>query len=173
MSVEIVHHEMPFVVDPERGVVGNRETGELVSLDDCNDGMLAAIDEALRIQDDFNRTARAAVEDRLKARMKEQRTKLLDTGRHLVELEKKREWDKTLTWAALTGLVEAGVISEAEADEAMPNKTERKPDGRKLNALLTELVAENPEVAQPLARARSERSYIKLVAASVEGSVDE
>ena len=167
-----VQDKAPFAI-LENGLILNRESGEVVSLQDAPDQTLAALDEQLRSQRDWFKETTGIVDEELKARLKTQRTRTLNVGSHVVELERKREWDAPATWAALSGLVAAGLISEADADEAMPNKTERKPDGRKLNAILTQVVADDPEVAQALARARSERTYIKLARTAVEGEVVE
>ena len=170
MSTEIVP---AYGVDPERGLLFNPDTGEAVALADAGDDTLARLTEALREQRDFIRTAVAAVEDELKGRIRQSGGRMLDAGAHRVQLESKREWDAREAWQALSALVEAGLISLQEADEAMPRKTERKPDGRKLNAILTRVVGENPQTAQALAQARSERSYIKLARTAVDAEASE
>lgn len=167
-----VTDKAPFAI-LENGLVLNRLSGEVVSLSDAPDQVLAALAEQLRSQRDWFREITGIVDDELKARFKAQHARTLNVGSHLMELERKREWDVTATWEAIQGLVAAGLISAADADKAMPRKTTRKPDGRQLNAILTQVVGEDPEAAQALARARTERTYVKIARTSVEGEVVE
>lgn len=162
----------PFAI-LENGLILNRESGEVVALQDAPDQTLAALDEQLRSQRDWYRETTAIVEDVLKARLKAAGARTLDAGTHIVELERKREWDVEATWAALEDLVELGHISIADADAACPKKTKRAPDGRKLNSILLQVIGDDPEAAQALSKARTERTYIKLARTSVEGTVAE
>lgn len=163
----------PFAIDTEAGLIVDRATGEAYTLAEAPAQTLAAFDDYVREQQQFWKLARQLADDELTGRLKAERARTARFGAHLVELERKRVWDVTATWEALQGLVAAGLIAEADADEACPEKTERKPDGRKLNALLTQLAGEDPEAAQPLAKARSESTWIKLSRTAVEGEVVE
>lgn len=155
----------------ENGLILDRRSGEVVSLQDAPDQTLAAFAEQLRAQRDWIRQVSSVVDDTLKDRIGKARS--LDAGTHLVELERKREWDPKATWDALVALQEKGLVTVEEADAAMPRETKRKPDGRKLNSILTQVVADDPEAAQALAQARSERTYIKVARTSVDGEVVE
>lgn len=152
-------HGHPLVLDPD--------TGELVPLADAPPRVLAAAVEQLAKDLADLRDARSAIEAELQRRMGTART--LDVGSHLVEQNRKREWEPAATWRALVDLTTAGLVAPDDADEAMPEVTARKPDGRNLNALLTRLVGEDPVAAQPLAQARSERAYVKVQRTAVEG----
>lgn len=162
---------LPVQYDAGRACLLDRDTGELVAICDAPSDLLAAAHDRLAAITGGARDAKALVDTELIARMREAGERLLDTGGHAVEAKQRRDWDTDATWAALGVLVEAGLISPREAEEAMPEQTVRKPDGRKLNALLTRVVGENPAAAQALAQARSERTYLDVKATAVEGSV--
>lgn len=162
---------LPVVYDKGLAFIVDRDTSEIVALNDAPDDLLAAAHTRLTAITGEARDAKALVDTVLTARMIEMRERLLDTGGHRVEAKQKREWDPDQTWAALGELVAAGLVSNAEVEEAMPEVTVRKPDGRKLNALLTRVVGEDPAAAQALARARSERTYLRVEVTAVDGSV--
>lgn len=149
------------VIDPD--------TGQVLALSDAPASLLArGVDHLDHVTRDAV-SARATLADELGRRLGGART--LDAGSHHVEKNVRRTWDATATWRALAGLVEEGIITPPEVDEAMPEKTQRRPDGRKLNALLTRLVGEEPTLAQALALARDDRASIKVTATATDGTV--
>lgn len=168
---ELATLEAPFLLDTANGLVVDKATGEAVLLADAPDSTLARLKEQAAQLRQFAREVEQAAEEILKERIGNARS--LDAGTHLVQLERKREWDPQATWDALCALVDAGVVDSSDAEAACPERLVRKCDGRKLNALLTDVVGKAPEAAQALAQARSERTYIKLARQSVDGEVAE
>lgn len=160
MSQELVRPG-EFAFDPDRRVVITAD-GEPITLADLDQNALADFAALVRERFDYDKRCKVALDEELTARLKAARARTAHLGAQMVALERKRQWDAKLAWEALQGLVAAGLISAADADEACPEKTERKPDGRKLNAILTQVVGENPEAAQALAKARTESAWIKL-----------
>lgn len=147
--MSLVHAEVAMIAS---GRVVDASSGEVVALADLDDASVADAAERLdRLMDDV-REARGVLRDELARRLK--REKSMSAGACFVERKITNRWDVDGTWAALAMLVEDGHIGPDEADEAMPEKAVRKPDGRKLNSLLTRLVGEDPVAAGPLAQAR-------------------
>lgn len=146
------------------------DTGEMYAVSDAPVEVLAAVGARLDEITAAARSARATVADELLRRMG--RSKLLTVGAYAGEATTRRDWDPDATWAALSDLVDRGLITPAEADEAMPEKTARRPDGRRLNALLTQLAGEDPVAAQALAQARSAKTSLKIVRTAVDGTAE-
>lgn len=152
----------------EASIVNSR--GELIPLGDVGLMELAEARDELRLLLEDARDARSAVDGEIKNRMG--RDTKLDAGSYLIELSRRREWDPDATWRALSELVDKGLVSSLGADEAMPEVTARKPDGRKLTSLLTKLVGDSPVDAVALAQARSETSFVKLKRTSVDSTAE-
>lgn len=155
-------------------VVADPMTGEVFTVADAPPAVLARATAAI---DDLKAEAgraRNALGDELQARMGKERR--LDVGTHMVQRDQRREWDTDATWAALSRLHDLGLITGSQVDDAMPEKTARRPDGRQLNALLTDLltdVGDDPthmESVQQLARARVTRTYVKVQQAATDST---
>lgn len=160
---------LPVVQHAGQLAVIEPATGQLIPLTDAAPPLLAQIiDELDAILQDA-RTAKNTVSDELRDRMGTE--KHMDAGLFTVEQVKRRDWDKHATTTALAALVASGHITVGQADEAMPERTERRPDGRRLNALLVQLAGDDPVAAQGLARARSESVYLRLSRSGVDSTV--
>lgn len=161
---------LPVLRDPAgRIAVADPDTGEMWELEHAPAPVLAATRERLDDLARDARDARSTVDAELERRMGGERS--MDVGSHLVERQDRREWNPDATWLALRGLLDAGLVTLTEVEQAMPEVAVRKPDGRKLNALLTRLAGTDPVAAQPLAQARAERSYLRVRRTAVEGTV--
>lgn len=151
-----------YLIDPD--------TGEAIALADLSPEVLAHWSDYLNELGREARSWRTAFNDELGRRLAAERSRKGTFGRFAVEASEKREWDPDLAWAALGELVAAGLVTAAEAAEAMPEVTTRKPDGRRLNSILTRVVGEDPVAAQALAQARASSSYVKVVPGRPEES---
>jgi len=89
------------------------------------------------------------------------------------KVNESRSWPKGRTGDALRSLVADGIITQAEADRAMPSKP--APDGTQLKALIGRLVTDNPAAAQKLADActKSDPSVSDIEPESVDGEAVE
>lgn len=158
-----------LVVDPA--------SGDAFLLADCPPAVLA---RAKAFMDEVSGEARRlgrTVGDELLERMGRERKAML--GSHEAEVKRKNEWDEDDTWAALSALVELGLVTSTQAEAAMPERMVRKPDGRRLNSLLAELLgdagdnAEHAAAVQALARARTTSRWVQVRSASTDGSAVE
>ena len=146
------------IVDPD--------SGECFAIADAPEQTLAAVEaQVAQIAADA-RNAKSVIDDELGRRMGRERN--VDYGPFRVESGYRNEWDPHLTWRALSQLCEQGLISPKEVDDAMPEQTKRRPDGRALNALLIRVSGEDPAAAQPLAQARSSRRWFKVEKTAVD-----
>lgn len=149
------------VVQGESGpAIIDRATGELIPLAEAESGDIAALIDYLTELRSRSYEGTSLLGAELLGRMGRDRS--LEAGAFLAEKKDRREWNPDATEAALNELIAAGLVSQPEADEAMPVKSKRVPDGRKLNALLGRLVGEDPVAASPLARARATSSSVKV-----------
>lgn len=152
------------------GVI-DTSSGEVYHLADAPAPVLADVVDRLDAVAREARAARAVLADELGRRMGTARR--MDAGAFDVEQGRRNEWDPDATFAALNGLLAVGLMTSQEIDEAMPERTVRKPDGRRLNALLTRVVGDDPVAAQSLAQARSSTSYVKVHRTAVEATATE
>ncbi|PTL55774.1 hypothetical protein [Paraconexibacter algicola] len=162
-----------LAVDLNGGHVFDPVTGEAYEIADAPPELLARYAMDLGDLARQMREARAAVEIELANRLRYVKAKSLPAGPFLIERKNSNQWNADACWQALSDLVAAGKVGAAEAADAMPESTVRKPDGRKLNALLTRLVGEDPEAAGPLARARVTREGVRVAQVAVDATAEE
>lgn len=160
---------LPVIFDGATLGVIDPESGEVYSLGDAPPDVLANVEQLCAQVAQEARNAKAVLDDELSRRMGRERK--VDYGPFHVESGERREWDADQTWRALADLCEAGLITPKEVDDAMPEVTTRKPDGRALNAILTRVVGEDPAKAQALAQARTGRRWVKITKTAVDSTV--
>jgi hypothetical protein len=156
-----------MVVDPA--------SGDMFLLDDAPPAVLARAAAYMDAVSGEARRLRRTVGDQLQARMGRERR--VDLGSHLAEVKHKNEWDEDETCAALGRLRELGLVTNDQIEQAVPEVLVRKPDGRRLNTLLSGLLGDagdaEPEVLdaiQALARARKTSKWVRVDAASTDGT---
>lgn len=157
---------LPVIFDGAQLGVIDPETGECFSVANAPGPVLAAVRERVAAVADDARRAKDVLDDALRERLGPERR--ADYGAYRVEVNVSNRWDPDDTWAALADLCEQGLVTPAQVDEAMPETTVRKPDGRRLNALLTDLVGRDPSAAAPLARARATRRWVRVEKTAVD-----
>lgn len=166
---------------PAGAAIVHPESGELLHVRDADTAALAAVIDGLKEHQGHVRDGRALLEAEIIGRLEEAKERGARAGGFMVERKERRQWDESATWEALGALVDAGVISGKDATEAMPEVSPppRKPDGRKLNALLTQLLGEvvdDPEkfvLVGALARARSAQPYLQVERCAIDGTAED